>query len=228
MLRKSFDLAAPVAQTRLHLAVADKYLLYVNGQYVGREPCRSIGPRWISYDTRDVTAYLKPGRNTLAVLAYFYGGGDRHPFSHFKRAGLFAQLEVDLANGSRALIVSDESWKVRAASGFRRDVKVGNGSSQIPTEVYEAGRDPEDWMNTDYDDSVWDQAVQLPDADWQYLEPRVTPLLCEREVFPVKLVTVGEVDPVGQTGSRILRLLGVWKQRSMVHLSTAKLKRHQS
>ena len=195
MLRKTFDLAAPVAEARVHIAVADRYLLYVNGRYVGRGPCRSIGPKWISYDTQDVAAWLKPGTNTLAVHAYFYAGGDIHPFSHFRRAGLFVQIEAGLAGGSRVLIGSDESWKVRAASGYRRDTSVGNGTSQIPAEIYEAGRDPEDWVKAEYNDSSWDRAVRLPDADWQHLEPRVTPLPIEREVFPVKLVAVGETDP---------------------------------
>ena len=194
MLRKTFDLAAPATEARVHIAVADKYLLYVNGRYVGRGPCRSIGPKWISYDTRDITAHLKPGTNTLAVLAYYYAGGANHPFSHFGRAGLFVQLEAGLADGSRALIGSDESWKVRTASSYRSDMPV-SGISQMPTEVYEAGRDPEDWMKAEYDDSAWDRAVRLPDAGWQYLEPRVTPLPLEREVFPVKLVAVGETDP---------------------------------
>jgi hypothetical protein len=201
MLRKTFDLTVPAIKALLHIAVADKYMLYLNGMYVGRGPCRSVGPKWISYDTWDVAALLKPCNNTIAVHAYYYGFGiyntPCHPFAHLNRAGLFVQLEAGLAGGSSMVIGSDGTWSVRVASGFRRDVRIGN--YQIPAEVYEAGRDPEDWMKAEYDHSSWDRAVQLPDADWEYLEPRVTPLLRERELFPVKLAVVGEVDPPDAT-----------------------------
>ena len=200
MCRKTFDLPSSPKQARVHVAVADKYMLYVNGGYVGRGPCRSASPDWMCFDTHDLSARLKPGRNVIAVLAFYYGCPNN--FSHDQRAGLFVQLEAALDDGCLMVIGSDRTWKMQPASGWRNDVESISVHQGIHTEVYEAGRDSEDWMKPDYDDSTWQDAfvtsvaqqwVNLENkASWSYLEPRTTPLLREREVRPRRVVFVGE------------------------------------
>ena len=71
MARRAFELKVPPPRARLAITAEDRYLLYVNGTYLGRGPARS-DPRWKSYDAYDVTAALQPGRNAIAVLAYHY------------------------------------------------------------------------------------------------------------------------------------------------------------
>jgi hypothetical protein len=203
MCRKTFDLPLQPQQARVHIAAADKYILYVNGEYVGRGPCRSVGPDWTCFDTRDVTALLHRGRNVIAVKAYYYGCPNS--FSHDQRAGLFVQVESLLPDGCVTTVGTDETWKVRPLTGYRRDVELGTHLQGIPIEVYEAGHDPEEWTKTDFDDQMWDNALALMSVDrlvehtlrscWSYLEPRLTPLLDERKVFAERIVAVGEAIP---------------------------------
>ncbi len=203
MCRKTFDLDAPPTEARILVAVADKYMLYVNGEYIGRGPCRTPGPQWVSYDTHDLTTRLRPGRNVVAVMAYCYGCPNN--FSVDQRAGLWTQLEAAMPGGQQITVGTDASWKVRRAEGWRRDVRVVNSFQGMPIEIYEAGKDPEDWMAVTFDDAGWESAVALSSDDewgpverraaWEYLEPRLTPLLREREVFPVKILRVAEAAP---------------------------------
>jgi len=207
MCRKAFELEASPVAARILVAVADKYMLWVNGVYVGRGPCRTPGPQWVYYDTHDLAGLLRPGRNVLAVLAHYYGCENN--FSADQRAGLWVQFEAAAPDGSVMTVGSDASWKVRQAQGWRGDVG-RNGAQGLPLECYEAGKDPEDWMASTFDDAAWEQAVVISTendwvpndraAAWEYLEPRLTPQLREREVFPVRVAAVAEsASPEGKS-----------------------------
>lgn len=204
--RKTFDLSAAPIEALVRVAVADKYMLYANGHYIGRGPCRSLGPDWTPYDTHDLTAHLVAGNNTIALLGYYYG--IRNCFSVDQPPGLFVQLDAELPEQQRVVIGSDASWKVKIVKGYRRDVRINSGicfTQVVPTEFYEAGLDEEDWMMPGFDDTSWEGAlvrsgntwspVKLQ-APWSYLEPRLTPQLREREVFVQKISSCGEVIPV--------------------------------
>jgi len=175
----------------LHITASDRYMLYLNGKYLGRGPARS-DPRWQSYDSYDVGSSLQSGENTVAVLAYHYGC--QNNYTRDARAGLFVQLEATYPDGSEEAFGTDGAWRVHPAVGFSRDVEPINSCVGV-TEVYDANLDPPDWMEPDYDDSRWEGAYVIPGADspWSYLEARHTPLLEEEEIFPVRVVQVGEV-----------------------------------
>ncbi|NLF02340.1 MAG: family 78 glycoside hydrolase catalytic domain, partial [Anaerolineales bacterium] len=191
MARGSFELASAPASASLHITANDRYVLYVNGTYLGRGPARS-DCRWKSYDTYDVADRLVPGRNVIAVLGYRYGC--QNAYSRDDRAGLFAQLDVALHGGEQYSLGTDETWRVRPAQAWRRDVRPINICVGV-TEVYDANLDPPDWMAVEFDDSSWEPAAVIPPraSPWSSLEPRQTPLMQEREIFPVHVVEVGEV-----------------------------------
>ena len=104
MARRAFRLPAAPRRARLAITAEDRYVLYVNGTYLGRGPARS-DPRWKSYDTYDVAAALQPGRNAIAVLAYHYGC--QNNYSRDARAGLFVQLDAEAGDGTRTTMGTD-------------------------------------------------------------------------------------------------------------------------
>ncbi len=205
--RRAFELAGPVRSALLRVTAADRYVLYINGVYVGRGPARS-DPRRKSYDTYQVAQHLAPGANVVAIRAYHYGtparggegwgGWSGNAYSVGERAGLWAQLDLELADGQSGVIATDQAWRVQPARSWRRDVELVN-SLVGWTEVYDASADPVDWFAPDFDDSAWRCAWVLPpdEMEWTLLEERETPLLEEREAFPSRLVTVGEVIDLG-------------------------------
>lgn len=189
--RREFDLDLKASAAKLHITANDRYILYVNGKYVGRGPARS-DCRWKSYDTYDLAASMGRGRNCIAILAYHYGC--HNAYTRDDRAGFFAQLEVFLPDGSQQVIGTDETWRVQEARGWRRDVKTINRNVGV-SEVYDARAEPVGWAGSGFDDSRWQLATVIPPgaSPWSYLEPRQTPLMTEEEVVPVRIVEIGEV-----------------------------------
>jgi alpha-L-rhamnosidase len=199
MARHRLNLEEEPSSATLHITAADRYLLYVNGTYLGRGPARS-DPRWKSYDSYDVASNLHSGDNVIAVLAYHYGC--QNNYTRDARAGLFAQLETCTPDGNEGVLGSDETWRVRPAQGWNRDVELVNSNVGV-TEVYDANADPPDWIALGFDDSGWDHAYVIPDnsSPWSYLEPRQTPMMTEEEAFPIQVVEVGEVMELSRMAS---------------------------
>ncbi len=209
--RRSFQLENIPKSARLDITASDRYMLFVNGVYVGRGPARS-DPRQKMYDTYDVAKLLKPGKNTIAVRAYYYGTqnspGEVKPragtaYTVGERAGLWAEIGMEGADGKKQIIGTDETWGIYRAKAWDRDVKLINilvGS----TEIYNAAADPANWMETDFSDASWEKAFVVPQREmpWVLLEKRDIPFMREREIFPTKIVKVSEVIDMGNRGQK--------------------------
>jgi len=205
MFRRNLRLPSPPDAAVLHVTSSDRYVLYVNGQYLGRGPARS-DPRWKSYDSYTVAKNLKAGENTVAVLAYHYGQNTDpkgpylgNAYASGERAGLWAKLEV--TTGSQTTVIpSGSDWRIRRALGWKQDVAPVNPLVGFP-EVYDARRDPVDWAEPGFDDSQWQPATPVPEdqCGWESLESRDVPMMRESEVvFPVKIVKTGEVTETAE------------------------------
>jgi len=199
MVRRSFLLPSPPDAAALHITASDRYVLYVNGDYVGRGPARS-DPRFKSYDTYQIGEKLKSGKNAVAVLAYHYGQNTSpsgpylgNAFAAGDRAGLWAKLQV--TSGSQTTVVPTGSdWLVTPALGWKRDVPPVNPLVGFP-EWYDARRDPVDWTQPGFDDTGWQPATVIPAGErpWKSLEARDVPMMRQTEVFPVRITKTGEV-----------------------------------
>ena len=190
MARRSFELQAVPRGAKLRITAADRYMLYINGQYLGRGPARSDA-RWTSYDTYELGPELKVGKNAISVLAYHYG--IPNSYSRDERSGLFLQLDLTSPDGTSNIIGTDGNWRVRQAQGWKQAADPPN------SEIYDANADPVNWREASFDDSRWELAYEIPatDTPWSYLEPRQTPLLLEEETFPQKIFETGEVMELG-------------------------------
>jgi alpha-L-rhamnosidase len=192
MIRRSFELREPAAGARIRITCSGRYILYVNGVYMGRGPARSA-PQWKSYDVHNLTHLLRAGRNTVAVLGYHYGC--QNNYTRDDRAGFWAQIELPEAAGGERVIGTDGQWKVRQAQGWDRNVDLIN-SCLGATEVYDARLDPADWTMPEFDDKGWEIATLIAPGwgiPWSYLEARRTPLMLERERLPVAVAATGEI-----------------------------------
>lgn len=72
MFRKSVDITGTVKNAAIHIFADTFYKLYVNGTFVEYGPIR-FDPRFPQFDTHDIRAHLKPGRNVIAVLVNHFG-----------------------------------------------------------------------------------------------------------------------------------------------------------
>ena len=65
VFRKTLELKGQPQSAVLRLFADSRYILWINGKYVDRGPCR-FDPKGPEYDTLDVKRFLQPGANTIA------------------------------------------------------------------------------------------------------------------------------------------------------------------
>ncbi|MFI7153605.1 family 78 glycoside hydrolase catalytic domain [Nonomuraea sp. NPDC050022] len=185
-----FDLTEAPASARVHASAKGVYRLYVNGRRVGRD---ELVPGWteyrerITYQTWDVTALLRPGRNTVAALlgdgwyVGFIGTDRRHQAQHYgTEPELLVQLDVDGADGSRRSIVSGEGWKESPSDILYADLLMGQ---------YEDSRRAEPgWELPGHDTSTWSAAV-VASRDTSTLVPEADPAVRVTGRVPAVAVT---------------------------------------
>jgi len=159
MFRRTLDLETVPAEAPARLTADSRYVLWVNGQEVGRGPARSQ-PYRQRYDSYDLAAYLSAGRNVIAVLVTYYG----RPMSFWQPApagsNTDAALVFEAQIGDEELI-SEDSWRVQRSTGW--SLLVGSsGGEGVPVEIVDARQIPIRWREVEFNDSEWLQASPLP------------------------------------------------------------------
>lgn len=169
--------------TYLHITADARYVLYVNGLYLGQGPIRAWPAHW-KYDTYDLTPYLTPDNNVIAVLVNAYGEGN---FQYIPGPpGLLAQLEF--ASGD--VIGTDAQWLVSPDPAFISATPRISLQSAFE-EQYDACRQ-DDWTQVNYPATAWRQAVVVNPVGappHTSLEPRDIPQLTLIPVLPKRLVS---------------------------------------
>jgi len=69
LFRKVVNLSSPPASAPLSITVDGRYVLFVNGEKIGRGPVR-CSPLFQRYDDYDVAPALRAGDKVLAVLVH--------------------------------------------------------------------------------------------------------------------------------------------------------------
>jgi len=158
LFRKEFTVAKPLRRALLHVAGLGQHEVSLNGSPVSDHlfvPAWSDYHKRIYYETLDVTALVKPGRNAAGVVLgngmYNVVGGRYAKFTgSFGVPRLRFSLELEYADGSRAVVGSDGSWKT--APGPITFSCIYGG------EDYDARREPSGWDRPGFDDSHWKNA----------------------------------------------------------------------
>ena len=155
LFRREFAVNEDLSRATIHVSGLGQYELYVNGQKVGEDV---LSPGWtkydktVLYDTRDVTALLRPGTNAIGLMLgkgmYRVDGGRYTKFKgSFGRLMAIAQLRLDYADGTTDAIATDERW--RATAGPITFSCVYGG------EDHDARKEPTGWSSAAFDDSTW-------------------------------------------------------------------------
>ena len=184
--RREFTLETPPAQAHLHLSADSRYLLHVNGERLGYGPARAYHYHY-EYDTYDLTPYLQPGVNVIAVEVSHWGEGN---FYHMLgRAGLLAQLDLD----GQPHLISDSTWKAKRSFAHRQRVPriacQASWEEQVDARLADVG-----WTESGFDDSNWEVATvagPVGMAPWGELSPRAIPFLTDEPLTPIRGWPVG-------------------------------------
>lgn len=200
--RKIFHLSEEVAEAKLHITADSRYIVWVNGLRLGRGPIRSW-PFSYHYDTYDLKGILHQGENVIAVLATHYGVGT---FQYINcPGGLIAQM--DFVDANKSSIVTDKSWRISEHPAYsRRTPRIA--CQQAWAEHFDARLEPVGWMEANFDDSDWQQAMEIGPAGcapWTELVPRPIPFLTEEPMYPVSVLNSRLVEAPKQVWAINLR-----------------------
>lgn len=109
LFRREIVLDAKPARATAWIAADSRYRISVNGQRLqwGPAPC---DPRQLDVDPVDLSAALVPGKNVIGVEALFYGYAEgTWPGG---KPGLLFLARIEMPDGSKQTVVSDEKWSV--------------------------------------------------------------------------------------------------------------------
>ena len=200
-LRKEFKLEKEVAEARLYVSGMGVFSAFLNGAEVAPKELLKPTLSWFSkrvyFNTYDVTDMLQQGNNAMGII--LEGGryttirntpspngwdGTEHVFG-FGTPRLLLQLEVTYPDGSKALIASDETWKITNQGPIRT---ANEYDGETCDENYELGA----WTSQGYDDSEWLQ-VELVEAPEGVLSPQPNPNITVMEKLkPVAMFQKGD------------------------------------
>lgn len=172
LFRKDFTLDALPRTAALYITADDYYMVYINGRYVNQGPAPGYHFRY-PYNTWDVTEFLQPGRNVIAVHTLYQGLINRSWQSGDLRHGLLLDLECDGTH----LLSSDETFRTCPHTGFFEVGTVGYHTAFL--EGYDS-RSPQDgFEQPDYDDSAWEYARRRVHTDHTCIPQSTHPLVLE-------------------------------------------------
>jgi alpha-L-rhamnosidase len=181
--RKTFDLQEVSTPAILKLFADSRYLLWINGQYVLRGPCR-FNPKRPEYDLVNVQSFLKKGRNVIVVLAHNYGNAiNGRIMKHVP--GITAMLEME---GSE-ILRTDSSWRYNNQTMYLPSPESWN---TVP-DIIDTRIDTGEWISADYNDAAWLHAKAIDGNLWGKMYPREIPLPKETELEKIKILPSGDL-----------------------------------
>jgi alpha-L-rhamnosidase len=117
--RREFDLAARPVRARAYATALGWYRLGVNGTDAsgpGLFPAFTAFESRVEYQARDITELLRVGSNVVSLKladGRFRGriGALGEPAVYGNRTAVIARIEIDLENGDRVVIGTDDTWE---------------------------------------------------------------------------------------------------------------------
>jgi hypothetical protein len=158
LFRQAFDLPSAPRRATGWILGSSRYLLFANGRRIqfGPAPC---DPRFEEMDPVDLTEVLEAGPNALGAQVLYYGHGDgTWPAG---KPGLLFWLEIELADGRKRVIASDEKWQAHYARAWRPG-QFKRWYLRAFQEDFDARLFPHGWTAADFNtDSQWVPAMRL-------------------------------------------------------------------
>ncbi|MGA2502154.1 MAG: hypothetical protein ABSH20_30795, partial [Tepidisphaeraceae bacterium] len=166
--RKNFNLAALPGEAVLNIFADSRYILWINGQYVLRGPCR-FDPKRPEYDSVDVRPHLRTGPNIIVILVHHYaGGGNSKIMAH--DPGLTASLKLP-----DEMILTDSTWKCSRRTRYQPSPAAWGSIPDVLDGRIEAG------------DADWEAVTGADGGKWGALQPRSIPIARETNLTGLKL-----------------------------------------
>jgi len=190
LARKNFEVNAIMpGKAVLRIAADSRYVVYINGHFVGNGPVRGTHKHYFC-DTYDVSAVLATGINWIAVEIHCPVTASFTMAPH--APGLLAEIEGLAATGL--------SWQVKRDPSHRSDAMIY--TKQIGfSEWKNMALENVGWLTGKDNAETWQVAsvVGIPDNfGGRTVVPRSIAGLTANHLYPVKIVAHGSVPNTGE------------------------------
>ncbi|TWJ03243.1 alpha-L-rhamnosidase [Mucilaginibacter frigoritolerans] len=204
LFRKAFSLSKKVASATAYITSHGLYEAQINGHRVGTA---FLTPGWTSYNKRlqyqayDVTALLQQGKNAVGATlgsGWYRGhfGYNPTPNLYGKDIALLLQIDITYTDGTKATIISDDSWK--SSTGPVRFAEIYYGAT-IDDRMQQ-----KNWSTTNFDDKGW-YGVTVKDFTKNTLIATYNEPVRKHETFkPVKIFTTPKGEKVIDFGQNLV------------------------
>lgn len=167
LLRKTFSLETPPQTCPLRVSADSVYRLYVNGAVVARGPQKSDRYRRY-YDTLDIAAHLRPGKNVVAAfVCHFVPDEEGSRIFETGPISVLCELRAGFWLACETLgLFTDRSWLVLPTHSYRfRSPYL----SRYATDMLDVslGEYPQDFAQPDFDDADFQRAVVVCDTEFE-------------------------------------------------------------
>ena len=172
-LRKNFELSNDVASARLYITAKGVFDVAINDKNVSDDV---MPPGYTPYKERletityDVSDFFTSGKNAIGIeLAAGWHSGRlgwmKSYWSDTESPKVLAQLEIMMKDGSKKIIISDETWK-GTTNGPIRLSEIYDG------ETYDANLEMPNWITSNFSDANWIEVNAFPVTNDIRLEPK--------------------------------------------------------
>ncbi|MBN1900588.1 family 78 glycoside hydrolase catalytic domain, partial [Candidatus Sumerlaeota bacterium] len=189
LFRKEFTASHKIKQARLYISGLGYYVARIDGKKVGNnvlDPGNTNYNKRALYSIHDVTELVDEKKNCIAVELGrgFFGlkspnvwNWEKAPWHGDPR--MILQLEMEYIDGTREIIVSDESWKASPSPTISDSIYCG--------ESYDARREKTGWDLPGYRDSDWANATPCPSPAPVVKAQTLPPIQKIEEITPKKI-----------------------------------------
>lgn len=155
IFRKGMKVSKTVESATLFISGLGHYEAFLNGDKIGKSV---MAPGWTDYDSYclynsyDVTHMIDKGDNVISVMlgnGFYNVPNERYRkiITVFGNPKLIAKLQLNYTDGSRDVVVTDNTWKVAESPITFSSIYSG--------ETFDANLEPEGWKKSGFDDSNW-------------------------------------------------------------------------
>ena len=175
LLRKSFEIKSNVVSAKAFVTGLGFFELYINGKKAGDD---YLAPNFTNYTDRphlehggniiiennfrahrvmylayDITNMLHKQQNVAGAIVGdgFFDTAYPRWVAPFGSPRFLCQIEITYKDGTKDIICTDETWKVKESAIVMNGVYEG--------EIYDANLETDGWATTAVDDSQWKNAV---------------------------------------------------------------------
>ena len=187
--RKTFVITNNPSLAKVYVTAHNDYLLYLNGQLLGRGPARCNPYLYGQYNAYDITGLLKNGTNVFAAMGHWQGNWGNAGIN--ARPAFLLEAQLNYPDNSSTIIGTDESWKALANTAFIETNVTYFYSQNRAAIQFDSRQEPSDWKKAGFNDSSWAPTTVIDCSDY-HLFAQMAPL--EREQAELKPINITQTN----------------------------------